>query len=116
MRTRALVAIVVVVGLALVGCARRPPAALVPPGSPFAQVQQGMGPTQVQAILGPPTDWGPLHMTGKIFAPFYFGDDAMEQTWYYQGRGRVQFSGGAFFPLAVSEVNVDPSEAGYYRR
>jgi hypothetical protein len=112
MRTLALVLAVVV----MVGCGRARPMPAPEPGSPFAQVQQGMGQTQVQAILGPPTDRGPMHMTGKIFAPFYFGDDAFEQTWYYQGRGRVQFSGGAFFPLAVMSVDVDPSEAGYYRR
>jgi hypothetical protein len=113
LRTAAFVALLAV---ALASCARHAPPVPIDPASPFARVQKGMGQTEVQAILGPPTDRGPMHMTGKIFAPFYFGDDAFEQTWYYQGRGRVQFSGGAFFPLAVMSVDVDPSEAGYYRR
>ena len=81
MRARVLLACLLVA----LGCGRARPTVQPEPGSPFAQVQPGMGQTQVQAILGPPTDRGPIHATGKVFAPFYFGDDAIEGAWTSRG-------------------------------
>jgi len=107
-----------------IGCAQRgepqpwhrpaPSTSAVAP--PIEQVHQGMGQGAVRALLGEPTDKSTTHVTGKIWIPFYFGDDAFEETWYYQGVGRVTFSGGLFFPMAVYEVAADPGESGYYQR
>ena len=103
---------------ALAACAR--PAPLPPPvanpPSPIEQIRQGMGFREVESILGPPTDRDLPHITGKVFIPFYFGDDAVEATWYYKDLGRVVFSSGTFSPWAVEEVVPDPNEPGYYRR
>ena len=84
--------------------------------APIEQVHQGMGHGQVVALLGEPTDKSTVHITGKIWIPFYFGDDAFEESWHYKGQGRVIFSGGLFFPLAVYKVDMDPGESGYYQR
>jgi hypothetical protein len=51
-----------------------------------------------------------------VFVPFYFGDNAVEVEYHYEGLGIVTFSGGAFWSLAVSEVEENPGEPGYYRR
>jgi hypothetical protein len=104
-------ALVLLVALAACATHVRP----VSPDSPLAKIQKGMGIKEVIDLLGPPTDQH-THITGKVFAPFYFGDDAAETDFLYKGLGRVTFSGGAFFAPAVMEVEEDPNEPGYYRR
>lgn len=86
----------------------------IPASSPFSKVQVGMSQKQVHDILGQPTDTS-NHTTGKMFIPFYFGNDMMRFEEYYKGMGRLTFTG-----VGVGGVNLklysgvyDPSEDGY---
>ena len=71
-----------------------------------------MSPVTVKRLLGEP-DAKSATITGKVFIPFYFGDD---ETWHYKGLARVKFSGGILWSAAVYEVEQDPHEPGYFRR
>ncbi|MBX3023310.1 outer membrane protein assembly factor BamE [bacterium] len=107
----------------LVGCSSRsaqapaPAAAAAPAGSKLAEVKIGMTKKQVKDILGPPTDEN-SYSTGKVWIPFYFGNDARRTSFYYKGVGRVVFADGNAFGGGSSEVvrvDYDPTESGNAR-
>ena len=88
-----------------------------PAGSKMAQVQIGMNKKQVKDVLGPPTDEN-SYSTGKVWIPFYFGNDARRTSFYYKGQGRVVFADGNAFGGGASEVvrvDYDPTESGEAR-
>jgi len=88
-----------------------------PPNSPLAKVQLGMGKKQVRDLLGSPTDEN-SYSTGKVWIPFYFGNDARRTSWYYKGLGRVVFADGNAFGGGTAEVirvDYDPTESGTAR-
>lgn len=109
----------------LVGCSSRSaqepaPAATAtaaPAGSKLAEVRIGMTKKQVKDILGPPTDEN-SYSTGKVWIPFYFGNDARRTSFFYKGVGRVVFADGNAFGGGSSEVvrvDYDPTESGTAR-
>lgn len=116
-----LAACALVTGLA--GCAGRSagpkpaasaaPAAAVPADSKLALVQVGMPPEEVEKLLGPPTSRN-AYVTGKAFIPWYFGPDQTRTGWFYQGLGRVVFSGTGAWGTAsrVQRVEYDATEDG----
>src|SRR5512143_3224018 len=88
-----------------------------PAGSKLAEVKLGMNKKQVKDILGPPTDEN-SYSTGKVWIPFYFGNDARRTSFYYKGVGRVVFADGNAFGGGESEVvrvDYDPTESGNAR-
>ena len=88
-----------------------------PAGSPLAKVQIGMTKHQVKELIGSPTDEN-SYSTGKVFIPFYFGNDARRSSWFYKGMGRVVFADGNAFGGGTPEVvrvDYDPSESGVAR-
>ena len=105
-------------GGATAPAANEPPVGVpAPPRSPLSKVQLGMTKKQVADILGHASDEN-SYMTGKVFIPFYFGNDARRTSWYYKGMGRVVFADGNAFGGGVSEVvrvDYDPSESGVAR-
>ena len=88
---------------------------VVPPSSsPLSKIAPGMTKQQVSDLMGHPTDKN-SYTTGKVFIPFYFGNDARRTTWYYKGMGRVAFADGNPFGGGTSEVirvDYDPNETG----
>jgi hypothetical protein len=103
------------------GSAGAPPervvGAPIPPSSSLAKVQLGMTKPQVREILGQPNDEN-SYASGKVFIPFYFGNDARRTSWYYKGLGRVVFADGNAFGGGTSEVvrvDYDPGESGTAR-
>ena len=121
MRGAVIVAALCVLGLS--GCASRsetaapevaPVAQPIPANSPLAEVKVGMTGTQVQEILGAPTNQK-TYESGKRWIPFYYGADAVRTEWSYKGLGRVVFTGGNVFGHGggqVQRVDYDPSETG----
>jgi curli biogenesis system outer membrane secretion channel CsgG len=88
-----------------------------PPSSPLSKVQLGMNKHQVKELIGAPTDEN-SYSTGKVWIPFYFGNDARRSSWYYKGMGRVVFADGNAFGGGTPEVvrvDYDPSESGVAR-
>ena len=88
-----------------------------PAGSKLAQVKLGMGKKEVKDILGAPTDEN-SYSTGKMWIPFYFGNDARRTSFYYKGVGRVVFADGNAFGGGTAEVvrvDYDPTESGVAR-
>lgn len=88
-----------------------------PAGSPLAKVQIGMTKHQVKELIGSATDES-SYSTGKVFIPFYFGNDARRSSWFYKGMGRVVFADGNAFGGGGSEVvrvDYDPTESGIAR-
>lgn len=108
----------------LVGCSSKSapaPAsgtATAPPAdSKLSQVTIGMTKKQVKDVLGPPTDEN-SYSTGKVWIPFYFGNDARRTSYFYKGVGRVVFADGNAFGGGGSEVvrvDYDPTESGTAR-
>lgn len=89
--------IIFVVMLALMGCAttNKNPQVIegnIPESSPFAKIRIGMSQRQIHDILGFPTD-SANHTTGKMFIPFYFGNDTMRFYEYYKGMGNITYTG-----------------------
>lgn len=80
----------------------------IPPSSPFAQLNYGMGEGEVASLIGQPTDRD-ARITGKNFNPFYYGTDTHRETWFYKGMGRLQFNSRG--RLIEAYYNVD--ERGY---
>lgn len=80
----------------------------IPADSPFAQVKTGMRRAQVDDLLGDPTSTR-VFPSGKGFIPFYYGPDTHRTGAFYQGLGRIVFSGADI----VVEVEYDPTEDGY---
>ena len=113
--------------LLLAGCAAKTPPAhdaapqparvvgvAAPSSSPLAKVSLGMTKQQVRDLIGPATAAN-SYSTGKVFIPFYFGNDAGRTSWYYKGMGRVVFADGNIFGRgtpAVIRVDYDPGESG----
>jgi len=88
-----------------------------PPSSPLSKIQLGMNKHQVKEVMGAPTDEN-SYSTGKVWIPFYFGNDARRSSWYYKGMGRVVFADGNAFGGGTPEVvrvDYDPSESGVAR-
>ncbi|SRR6266852_231953 len=112
-RMRAFVPLAVV--LLLAACARHIPAPQVPPSSPLARVQIGMGLHEVVSLMGAPTDQR-TYRTPKVLIPYYFGGDMMETEFHYIGLGRIVFAAGPFAAPAVIRVEEDRSEPGFYRQ
>ena len=132
--SKVLVSSVTVVGLALAsslalsGCASdgdaassegqaaKPaaPKGVAPPaGHPLAKVEMNMAPSQVQEILGAPTNQK-SYITGKMFIPWYFGSDSGSRVEYaYKGQGRVVFAVNRWSgQQGVVRVDYDPNEDG----
>lgn len=84
------------------------------PGSKFSRIQIGMGKTQIQDIIGPPTD-SHAHDTGKEFIPFYFGGDTTEIDAHYKGEGILTYASRRMGDTAyvLLRMKVDPTEQGY---
>ena len=88
-----------------------------PPNSKLAKVQLGMSKKQVSDVLGQPSDEN-SYATGKMWIPFYFGNDVRRTSWFYKGLGRVVFADGNAFGGGVPEVirvDYDPAESGIAR-
>lgn len=91
--------------------------AQVPANSPLAKIQLGMSKKQVKELVGNPSDEN-SYATGKVWIPFYFGNDARRTSYYYKGMGRVVFADGNAFGAGGNEVirvDYDPSETGEAR-
>jgi len=122
----------VIAGLAMVGgvagCAAKstegsaPAAAAAkvaaPASSPLSKVQLGMTKRQVKEILGAPTDEN-SYSTGKMWIPWYFGNDARRVSYFYKGVGAVVFADGNVFGGGgageVVRVDYNPEETGVAR-
>jgi hypothetical protein len=63
-------------------------------GSNFAKLVIGMGPNEVQEILGRTADRSHSYESGKRWIPFYFGNDARRTQALYKGEGCLIFTGG----------------------
>jgi hypothetical protein len=86
----------------------------IPANSPFAKIRIGMGQGQVHSILGQPTD-SKTYQTGKMWIPFYFGNDTMRTEELYKGLGRITYTGIGIggVNLTVFKAVYDPSESGF---
>lgn len=80
----------------------------------FATIRHGMSMEEVFDRIGPPTATT-SRITGKAWAPFYYGGDTARMFALYKGRGRIVFSNASrFAPVwRVIEVVDDPHESGY---
>ena len=80
----------------------------------FDRIRHGMSMEEVFDRLGPPTATT-SRITGKAWAPFYYGGDTARMFALYKGRGRIVFSNASrFAPVwRVIEVVNDPHESGY---
>lgn len=88
----------------------------IPPESPFAKIKKGMSMGEVASILGQPTEQE-TYITGKAFAPFYFGGDTSITKCHYKGLGRIKYARRSAFggALRVVDVEYDPDEPGFIR-
>lgn len=86
----------------------------IPANAPFAKIKIGMGQGQVHSILGQPTD-SRMYQTGKMWIPFYFGNDTMRTEELYKGVGRITFVGMGIggVNLKVFKASYDPTENGF---
>ena len=86
----------------------------IPANAPFAKIKIGMSQGQVHSILGQPTDTK-MYQTGKMWIPFYFGNDMMRTEEYYKGVGRITFTGVGVggMNLKVFSSVYDPTEDGF---
>lgn len=86
----------------------------IPAHSPFAKIKIGMGQGQVHSILGQPTD-SKTYQTGKMWIPFYFGNDTMRTEELYKGLGRITYTGIGIggVNLTVFKATYDPTEVGF---
>jgi hypothetical protein len=89
------------------------PATTARPGD-FSVVRHGMSMEEVVDLIGPPTATT-SRVTGKAWAPFYYGGDTARMFALYKGRGRIVFSNDSrYAPVwRVIEVVEDPRESGY---
>lgn len=85
----------------------------VPADSPLQKVTLGMSESDVQAILGPPSNVS-SHITGKQFNPFNVtGRDTMRVVYHWKGVGRVEFSQGSWGQRNGAILCYhDPSDTG----
>lgn len=75
----------------------------IPSGSPFAKLQIGMTRTEVEKLVGRPTDITAQSL-GTAWVPYYFGSDTWHTESYYRGEGRLVFD------TASHLVLIDVSE------
>ncbi len=80
----------------------------------FDRIGHGMSMEEVFALIGQPTATT-SRITGKAWAPFYYGGDTARMFALYKGKGRVVFSNASrFAPVwRVIDIVDDPSESGY---
>lgn len=79
----------------------------------MAKVTLGMPVSEVEGIMGSPTNQK-SYITGKAFVPFNYGNDSGSRVEYaYKGEGRIIFAvprwGGG---LKVERIDYDPAEDG----
>ena len=86
----------------------------IPANAPFAEIKIGMGQGQVHSILGQPTD-SKTYQTGKMWIPFYFGNDTLRTEELYKGVGRITYTGIGIggVHLTVFKAIHDPTENGF---
>ena len=91
-----------------------PVAVKIPASSPFAKIKVGMSQKQVHDLIGQPTDQK-TYTTGKMFIPFYFGDDMSRFEESYKGMGKITFTGAGIGGVnwKVYNISYDPNETGY---
>ncbi|MGB5081764.1 MAG: hypothetical protein WBO23_13590 [Burkholderiales bacterium] len=82
-------------------------------GSKFAKVEIGMSRIQVEKLIGTPDD-AESHVTGRQFAPFYFGGDTQRYEAFYKGEGQLSYSNNTRFsaPDTLIVITVDRREKG----
>jgi len=90
------------------GCASSASMPPVPASSPLAQVDTGMGRSEVVHILGDCTD-EETYDTGKRWIPYYYGSDHTRTTLFFAGVGRVVVNSKG----RVVRVEHDPQEDGF---
>lgn len=80
----------------------------------FDRITHGMSMEEVVSLLGQPTATT-SRITGKAWAPFYYGGDTARLFALYKGKGRIVFSNASqFSPVwRVMDIVKDPSESGY---
>lgn len=80
----------------------------------FDRISHGMSMEEVFAQIGQPTATT-SRITGKAWAPFYYGGDTARMFALYKGKGRVVFSNASrFAPVwRVIDIVHDPTESGY---
>ena len=76
-------------------------------GGSFSEIQRGMSSKEVRSLIGEP-DNVTRRVTKKAFNPFYFGSDRFRSTYYYKGRGRIEFN----IKNRVEEIHNDTTESG----
>jgi len=72
----------------------------------LAGVEIGMGESGVRDVLGNP-DKRDAYTTGKGWIPFYYGSDTSRETWYYKGKGHIDFSRNRYSG-ALKVIKVRP--------
>ena len=104
--------LLLVLFLALLGCAstnsKSTSSQDIPPNSPFAKLEIGMGRTQVLDLIGWPNDFEYVK-THKNLNPFYFGSDLLHEVSYYKGEGRLVYNNDN----RLIAIQYDPTEDGY---
>lgn len=84
-----------------------------PSRSSFSRIRKGMDEMQVRELIGMPDD-RKMYMTGKMFIPFYFGNDHHRVEYFYKGEGRIIFASSfAGSDQRVYRIIYDPTEDGY---
>ncbi len=63
----------------------------VPANGNFSRLQIGMSRSEVEALVGRPTELD-AQATGTAWVPYYFGSDTWSTESYYRGRGRLVFN------------------------
>jgi hypothetical protein len=84
------------------------------PGSKFSMIHLGMDKTEVQSIIGPPTDQS-SHNTAKVYIPFYSGSDTTEIDAHYKGEGVLTYASRQVGDTSyvLTGITVNPQESGY---
>jgi hypothetical protein len=132
MKRHTLSAFTLAFALAMTGCASsnkqaapKPEAAAgesrivgnIPADSKFAKLQLGMSQGEVHEIIGQPTD-SFTYSTGKMWIPFYFGNDMSRLEELYKGQGRITFTGSGVggTNFKAYRIEYDPNESGHPAR
>ncbi len=96
------------------GANAQPPTYGGPGNGSFDRITHGMSMEEVFSLIGQPTATT-SRITGKAWAPFYYGGDTARMFALYKGKGRIVFSNASqFSPVwRVMDIARDPSESGY---
>jgi hypothetical protein len=80
----------------------------------FDRITNGMSMQEVYDLIGQPTA-STSRITGKAWAPFYYGGDTTRMFALYKGKGRIVFSNSSRYSSVwrVIEIVRDPAESGY---